>query len=172
LRRYPNPNAKAGGDGAAGQRPPNLLFLGRLNDPPRWRSVPVVTVMAGQTYNYTTTAVDPNNDFLEFSVVSGPPNLAFTDSHAGTLTWTKATIDVGTYPVRLRISDNNGGTADQAFILSVVPSGVNYPPVFTSTPGGASSSAGDGATATISTQLRPLALARARAAAAASLTCS
>src|SRR5207248_1556177 len=85
-------------------------------------SAPSVRVVAGQTYNYTASAADPDGDYLEFSTVAGPANLVFTDAHAGTLTWTTATTDIGTYPIRLRVSDNNGGTADQTFILSVVAS--------------------------------------------------
>src|SRR5207244_471666 len=65
----------------------------------------------------------------------GPTAMDFTDHGAGTLSWGTATADVGTYQVRIRVNDNNGGTADQVFILSVLsPSQTNFPPVFTSTP--------------------------------------
>jgi PKD repeat protein len=110
----------------------DLVFLGHLDHPPRFTSVPVVQVVAGQPYNYTTTGFSPDGAYLSFSVVSGPAGLAFTDAHAGTLAWSPSTA--GNYPIRLRVSDNNGGTADQVFILTVLASGINLPPHFTSAP--------------------------------------
>jgi RHS repeat-associated protein len=112
----------------------DLGFLAQLNRPPRFTSVPVVTVQAGKLFNYHATAYDPDGDFLTFSKVSGPTAVNFTDTHAGTLAWLTTANDVGTYPIDLRVSDGNGGTADQFFVLSVVAGSVNYPPVFTSTP--------------------------------------
>ncbi|HEV3082404.1 MAG TPA: PKD domain-containing protein, partial [Gemmataceae bacterium] len=112
----------------------DLVFLGRLNHAPRFTSTPVVKVVAGQTYNYVTTAADADGDFLRFDKIAGPAGLDFSDHHAGTLTWLPTSSDVGTQVIRLRVSDNQGGTADQTFILSVLSSGTNYPPNFISEP--------------------------------------
>src|SRR5207245_10492633 len=77
-----------------------LVFLGRLNHPPRFTSAPVVTVIAGQNYQYHATAYDPDGDPLSFSVVAGPTALGFTNAGAADVaTWATATADAGTYPV-------------------------------------------------------------------------
>jgi hypothetical protein len=117
----------------------DLVFLGRLNHAPRWISVPVVTVVAGNLYSYAPTAVDADNDPLRFSVVSGPAGMAPLDYSLGPIVWATTTSNVGTYPIRLRVSDGQGGYADQTFVLAVItlPTGMqqgNTPPVFTSTP--------------------------------------
>src|SRR5205807_4979621 len=40
----------------------DLVFLRRLHHPPRLTSVPVVRILAGQTFNYTATGADPDGD--------------------------------------------------------------------------------------------------------------
>jgi RHS repeat-associated protein len=112
----------------------DLVFLGRLNHPPRWTSVPVLSVVAGQVYNYQGTAFDSDGDPLGYAVVAGPTALGFPNAGTGLATWATSTSDVGTYPIRLRVSDGKGGTADQTYILSVLSTGTNYPPYFTSVP--------------------------------------
>jgi RHS repeat-associated protein len=112
----------------------DLVFLGRLNHPPRWTSAPVVTAVAGTLYSYTPTAIDPDGDPVRFSVVSGPAGMGLTDYARGPIVWLTSTTSTGNYPIRLRVSDNQGGFADQTFILSVVSNSVNYPPVITSSP--------------------------------------
>jgi len=54
----------------------------------------------------------------------------------GLAAWSTVAADVGTYAIRLRVSDGKGGSADQNYVLSVLSAGtgINYPPAFTSTP--------------------------------------
>jgi RHS repeat-associated protein len=113
----------------------DLVFMGHLNHPSRFTSVPVVTVEVGSSYLYAPTAFDPDGDPVTFAKISGPANLNFSDTAHGALLWTPSDADVGTYPVRLRVYDNNGGSSDQTYVISVLSSNMpNLPPVFTTTP--------------------------------------
>ena len=111
----------------------DLVFFGRLNQPPEITTVPHVEALAGRSYAYDVDAADPDSDALTFSLLSGPAG-ATIDSASGILSWTPSAADLGTHAIAIRASDNRGGTSDQRYTLSVITPPPNRPPVFTSVP--------------------------------------
>jgi RHS repeat-associated protein len=111
----------------------DLVFLGQLNRPPEFTSLPKTEALVGRTYQYAAAASDPDNDPLTFSLVAGPPGMII-DHSTGSLSWTPLDTDVGTQIVTVRVSDGRGGSADQRFTLSINTLPANRPPFFTSVP--------------------------------------
>ena len=110
----------------------DLVVLGRLNQPPAFTSVPTITATVGQAYNYAEAAEDLDGDSLSFSdyaLLAGPGSL----TSAG-LSWTPTAADVGTHNVAIEVSDGRGGVAEQDFVITVLASQPNLPPLFTSQP--------------------------------------
>ncbi len=106
-----------------------------LQNPPQFTSAPLTVVEEDLLYHYavTTVDVDPGN-VLTLTAPILPAWLAFTrgSNGGGTLSGTPTNADVGLHPVVLRVSDNTGLTATQAFTISVV--NINDAPFFSSLP--------------------------------------
>ena len=68
----------------------DLVFLGKLNQPPAITSVPVVDAIAGRTYSYAATATDPDGDPLTFSLTTAPSAMQ-VDPASGQVTWSPTT---------------------------------------------------------------------------------
>lgn len=111
----------------------DLVFLGVPNRPPAFTSIPELEATIGREYVYPSTAADPDNDTLTFSLVSGPTGLTI-DPQTGRVTWTPTSTQVGNFPVAIRVSDGRGGTAEQSYTIVSEVSRTNRPPVFTSLP--------------------------------------
>jgi RHS repeat-associated protein len=103
------------------------------NRPPVFTSVPVVSANVNTAYAYQATATDPDGDALTFSVVNGPQGLT-VNATSGLVGWTPTAAQLGTFPVTLRVSDGQGGTATQAYSIRVEQEGGNHPPVIVSPP--------------------------------------
>ncbi|MBI3467961.1 MAG: tandem-95 repeat protein [Planctomycetes bacterium] len=110
-----------------------LVFLGKLNVPPAFNSVPKIEAIAGREYAYAATATDPDGDSLTFKLIAGPSGMTINDQ-TGLLSWTPSTSDVGNHDVTVQVSDGRGGTAQQHWVLSVITAPPNRPPVINSTP--------------------------------------
>ena len=108
-------------------------MLGQLNQAPFFNSVPPLEAIVGRTYNYAFSASDPDGDALSFTLAASPTNLSL-NSQLKTLDWLPTTTDIGNHDIRLRADDGRGGTAEQHYLLSVVPAPSNRPPHFVSTP--------------------------------------
>jgi hypothetical protein len=111
----------------------DLVFLGKLNQPPAITSVPVVDAIAGRTYSYAATATDPDGDPLTFSLTTGPSAMQVGPA-SGHVIWSPTTHDLGTHNITLRVDDGRGGFATQAYVINVTNPPSNRPPYFTSVP--------------------------------------
>jgi RHS repeat-associated protein len=86
------------------------------NLPPVFTSAPQVTHPAGELYQYTVTAADPEGDSVALALTEGPAGMTL---EGNLLQWPTTASDAGQYPVRLRATDDAGGSTDQAFNLRV-----------------------------------------------------
>ena len=111
----------------------DLVLLGQLNRPPAFVTVPAVQAIVGQAYLYDFLAVDPDENDVNYTLISGPAGATF-DSAAGTLSWTPQAGDEGNYQVRLQADDGRGGSTEQRYVLTVLDPPPNRPPFFTSLP--------------------------------------
>lgn len=98
-----------------------LLWNGSLvNDPPQITSSPSPTATPSSPYRYAVTATDPQGDPLSFCTLYSPAGM--TLSPTGLLSWTPTPGQTGsTFPVKVEVRDNKGGSAFQAFSLLVQP---------------------------------------------------
>jgi len=63
-----------------------LIFLGKLNEPPIITSVPGVEAYFDRTYNYDVEATDSDNDPLTFSLTAAPAAMTI-DATSGLIQW-------------------------------------------------------------------------------------
>jgi hypothetical protein len=115
----------------------NLSALGTsssANNAPAFSSQPVLLGTSGQTYNYHVVCTDRDNQAMTISAPTKPAWLTLTPGVNGTAVLSGTAPAPGSYAVTLRVSDGSAQT-DQAYTLTVVSSGSNTAPVFTSTPG-------------------------------------
>ncbi len=111
----------------------DLMFLGAVDHPPAFASVPVVQAVAGSPYEYDASAVSPGGMALTYSLVSGPSGM-LVDPATGKVAWSPATPDIGTQEIVVRAADSQGESAEQRFTLTTIASPPNQPPTFSSTP--------------------------------------
>ena len=107
-----------------------------INLAPAFATIPPLSTTVGSTYSYSLAATDANGDSLTLTAPTKPAWLTFTDHGNGTATLTGTPPSPSTANLTLRASDGTTST-DQAFALTVAPSGGNTAPTFTSTPGSA-----------------------------------
>ncbi len=111
----------------------DLVVFGATNHAPRFITAPTVSVTAGQEYRYDSRATDPDKDALTYRLISGPGDLAI-DSSTGNVRWTTTQADVGNHTVWIAVTDGRGGVDRQSYIVSVLSSLPNRPPVWVSSP--------------------------------------
>ncbi|MEH1784617.1 MAG: putative Ig domain-containing protein [Nostoc sp.] len=87
----------------------------------------------GKPFQYQTTAADPDNDSVSFSLVN-PPSGAVINALTGLLTWTPTANQLGNQQFSIQVQDSFGNSNLQSVNLTVVLAHVNHSPVFTSTP--------------------------------------
>ncbi len=91
------------------------------NLPPTITSTPETLACEGHLYTYDVDATDPDpGDTLAFSFDGAPTGMSI-DPASGVITWTPTSG--GDYPVVVRVSDGNGGTATQGFTLTSTTAG-------------------------------------------------
>jgi hypothetical protein len=88
----------------------------QLNRAPKFMSKAVTAAMAGIPYQYLSNASDDDGDTLEFSLVSGPPEMT-VESTNGKVSWTPGSA--GNFSVVLKVADGMGGEALQEFTITV-----------------------------------------------------
>ena len=110
------------------------------NTAPQITSTPTFTAAVGAVYVYDVEAIDDEEDPLVFSLVSHegvePPADMTIDADTGWIEWLPTEDDLGTHMIKVRVEDDRGGWATQAYALTVSFDGDNTPPRITSTPDG------------------------------------
>ena len=82
------------------------------NRPPRFTTTAPTDASVGQRDLYPSAAIDPDDDDLTYSVLSGPDGLS-VDPGTGRVLWTPRTQDSGqTFDVILKVNDGNGGSVN------------------------------------------------------------
>jgi RHS repeat-associated protein len=103
------------------------------NRPPNFTTTPVVDAYINQPYKYDSNAVDPDQDPLTYSLISGPQGMQ-VDPSTGLITWTPNGTQFGIYDVVLEVVDGNGGVAQQSFQIQTQAEPGNFAPIITSIP--------------------------------------
>lgn len=102
------------------------IFVRNVNDPPTITSTPGTIAEAGVPYYYDVTAMDGDNDMIQFSLPKAPSNMSM-DDRTGAIQWMPR--GRGTFNVSVVASDGNANVT-QGFSIFVP----NKAPRITSTP--------------------------------------
>ena len=102
------------------------------NMPPEISGTPAASVVAGFDYSFTPTAMDPDGDTLEFSILRKPSWATF-NTITGELFGMPAATDVALYDnIAITVSDSLLSSSLPAFSINVVAS--NQAPTISGTP--------------------------------------
>ncbi len=111
-----------------------LKAYGKLNSAPvGFASSPLTSIEAERTYRYTALATDAEQQTLTYSVVGGPDSMTI-DTATGMVQWVTTQEHIGAHRIVLRATDPHGLYVEQTFVLEVVESLQNRPPLFVSDP--------------------------------------
>jgi hypothetical protein len=102
------------------------------NRAPTISGSPATSLVAGQSYSFTPTASDPDNDTLTFSISNKPAWAAF-DSGTGRLSGTPGTGAAGEY-IGIVIAVSDGKTSSSLPAFTIVVSVANRAPTISGTP--------------------------------------
>ena len=87
---------------------------------PSITSTPMTTAIAGEPYLYQVEATDPDpGDTLSYVLDTAPGGMQI-DGGTGAITWTPSVAQVGSREVSVRVHDQGGLAATQAFTIDVV----------------------------------------------------
>lgn len=111
----------------------DLIFFGKLNEPPQIMSLPPTQVDLNREYRYDVIATDPNHDAIAFELAEAPSGMTI-DTNNGKIRWIPTDTDIGLHTVDIRASDTRLGQSNQRFVLSARPAPSNRSPAFTSLP--------------------------------------
>ncbi len=100
---------------------------------PQIDSTPPIGASAGNLYAYPVRATDGDNDPLKYSLISGPADMMI-DEATGVVQWRPALTQLGSHDVLIKVADNRGGVATQAYSVLVTATTTNLPPEITSSP--------------------------------------
>lgn len=110
----------------------NIDVVAAVNSPPTISGTPDDQVTAGQNYNFTPTALDPEGATLTFSI-QNMPGWATFDAGTGTLSGTPQMGDVGNFAgIIVAVSDGVNSASLPAFSIDV--NAMNSPPNISGTP--------------------------------------
>lgn len=104
-------------DGRSEGPPARSVEMTIANGLPKITSTPTFSSEAGRL-QYAVTAVDPDNDPLEFRLASGPSGMTI-DKASGRLVWTPAPGARGPQRVRVEVHDDHEGVGSQEFDMTV-----------------------------------------------------
>ncbi|MTI20255.1 tandem-95 repeat protein, partial [Fulvivirga sp. RKSG066] len=111
------------------------IVVDNTNDPPVFESSPITSVDEDDFYDYQIQTSDPDvGESLDIVIIDKPSWLSFTDNGDGTavLSGTPVNENVGSYAIKLRVTDQAGQTTQQNFTLTV--NNTNDAPQFVSSP--------------------------------------
>lgn len=83
-----------------------------------------------QLYHYESLAIDPDNDTVTYSILSGPGGMIL-DVVTGAIRWAPTNEQLGINRVVLQADDGRGGLSTQDFTIHVEPARTNASPVVT-----------------------------------------
>lgn len=120
-------------DGRGGGSEQRFTISGEPTDnrPPEITSTPRTIVVAGETYDYSPTATDPDGDAVSFSLGQRPKGMT-VDASSGRIAWEVG--PAGNYVIAVVADDANGGSEEQTWTLVVVDPSDNLAPYFISAP--------------------------------------
>ena len=101
------------------------------NQTPVITSTPRMGTTVGQPYAYDVQAVDFDGDPLVYTFDQAPAGMSI-DALRGTVRWTARPTQLGHQPVTVRVTDAQGASTTQVFVVTV--RAVNTPPHITSPP--------------------------------------
>ncbi|MCZ2341135.1 MAG: putative Ig domain-containing protein, partial [Bacteroidales bacterium] len=101
------------------------------NRPPVFTSIPSVGGAVHVSYGYAPVVEDADGDTLSFGLSAAPVGMTI-DPTTGALTWTPSADQLGNSVVTVTVSDGQGGTASQTFVVRVTPEPGNTAPIFVS----------------------------------------
>lgn len=107
------------------------ITVGAANQPPVISSTAVTTAVANVSYRYAVTATDPNlpDEALTYSLVIAPVGMTIAPL-TGVIDWVPgATVGGTNVNVAVRVTDQAGLTATQAFVVTVRPPDLTRPAV-------------------------------------------
>jgi len=97
------------------------FMVGEVNNwPPFINSEPVVDATEEESYRYDVVATDADGDALTYEFVQAPSGMTI-QADSGVIEWVPSVGQQGEAEVELRVSDGVGGTASQAFSVTVAP---------------------------------------------------
>ena len=111
------------GDGAVD----NIVFerpSASVNWAPEIGSQPVIGVRSEEPYAYALDVADLDGDAAIHALLTAPTGMYITAE--GVLRWTPGATDVGTHAVEVEVDDGRGGTARQAFSLTVSDEALSF----------------------------------------------
>ena len=111
-------------DGRGGSGTQRYLIQVRGNKAPVIVSTPVLNAVPELPYGYAVHATDPDGDRLTYALTQSPAGM--TIDSLGWIAWTPSLSQLGSYPVRIAVSDGFGGVDAQEF--SVAVGADTYPP--------------------------------------------
>ncbi|MEP2788819.1 MAG: putative Ig domain-containing protein, partial [Kangiellaceae bacterium] len=90
-----------------------------INDAPSITSTEITTATENTIYSYAVEAIDPDlDDTLTYSLET-PPELMSIDPDSGLIEWTPISSDVGQHSINIIVTDLDGLTDSQEFVLDV-----------------------------------------------------
>jgi hypothetical protein len=95
------------------------LQVRNTNDPPTIQSTPLNIAVEDSLFTYQVIASDPDADKLYYSLTVAPSGISIIDT-TGLMQWTPTNENVGDTTVTVEVSDRNGGTVEQNFVLTVL----------------------------------------------------
>jgi len=109
------------------------ITVAAANRLPSITSTPLTQAIEGQSYRYSVSATDPDNDTLVYTLVSAPAGMII-DASSGAIAWVPIDTQVGLHAITVSVDDSNGGVVQQNFSIDVTAEVTNQPPVITSAP--------------------------------------
>ncbi len=104
------------------------------SEPPTISGTPATNIVAGQPYQFTPSASDPNGNALTFVIVNRPAWLTFSTA-TGQLSGTPPAASVGSYAnIILSVSNGTLNASLPAFTITVSPAPSAAPPTIRGTP--------------------------------------
>ncbi|AFY70885.1 RHS repeat-associated core domain protein [Thalassoporum mexicanum PCC 7367] len=119
-----------GQGGIATQTYDLLISDTAANLAPAFTSQPIYAAAIDEPYTYQATASDPEDGTLTFSLGNSPTDMTI-DANTGLIEWTPTTDQTGDFSIEVIVTDPDGATATQSFVVSTI---VNSAPVILSTP--------------------------------------